>query len=47
MGRNGQGPIGRFFGYLHPSFQTPSYAILFVGAVSLPRSRSTWTSWRR
>ncbi|MCB0940580.1 MAG: amino acid permease [Mycobacterium sp.] len=35
MGRNGQGPIGRFFGYLHPSFQTPAYAILFVGAVSL------------
>ena len=35
MGRNGQGPIGRFFGYLHPSFQTPSYAMLFVGAVSL------------
>ncbi len=35
MGRNGQGPVGRFFGYLHPSFQTPAYAILFVGAVSL------------
>lgn len=35
MGRNGRGPIGRFFGYLHPSFQTPAYAILFVGAVSL------------
>ena len=27
--------IGRFFGHLHPSFQPPSYAILFVGAVSL------------
>ena len=35
MGRNGQGPVGRFFGYLHPSFQTPSHAILFVGVVSL------------
>ena len=22
-GRNGRGPVGRFFGYLHPSFQTP------------------------
>lgn len=35
MGRNGRGAIGRFFGFLHPSFQTPAYAILFVGAVSL------------
>jgi putrescine importer len=35
MGRNGRGPIGRFFGYLHPSFQTPSNAIVFVGVVSL------------
>lgn len=35
MGRNGRGPVGKFFGYLHPSFQTPSHAILFVGAVSL------------
>lgn len=35
MGRNGRGPVGRFFGYLHPSFQTPSYAIIFVGLVSL------------
>jgi putrescine importer len=35
MGRNGQGPIGRFFGHLHPSFQTPSYAVIFVGVVSL------------
>lgn len=35
MGRNGRGPIGRFFGYLHPSFQTPAYAIIFVGVVSL------------
>ena len=35
MGRNGKGPIGRFFGHLHPSFQTPSYAIIFVGLVSL------------
>ena len=35
MGRNGRGPVGRFFGYLHPSFQTPAYAIIFVGVVSL------------
>lgn len=35
MGRNGRGPIAKFFGYLHPSFQTPSHAIIFVGAVSL------------
>ena len=35
MGRNGRGPIGRFFGYLHPSFQTPAYAVVFVGVVSL------------
>lgn len=35
MGRNGRGPVGRFFGYLHPSFQTPYYAIIFVGVVSL------------
>lgn len=35
MGRNGRGPVGRFFGFLHPSFQTPFYAILFVGLVSL------------
>ncbi len=35
MGRNGRGPVGRFFGYLHPSFQTPAYAIIFVGLVSL------------
>lgn len=35
MGRNGRGPVSKFFGYLHPSFQTPSHAILFVGAVSL------------
>lgn len=35
MGRNSRGRIGRFFGYLHPTFQTPSYAIIFVGLVSL------------
>ncbi len=35
MGRNGQGPISRFFGYIHPTFQTPSYAIIFTGLVSL------------
>lgn len=35
MGRNGRGPVAKFFGYLHPSFQTPSHAIVFVGVVSL------------
>lgn len=35
MGRNGHGPIGRFFGYIHPTFQTPAYAIIFTGFVSL------------
>jgi len=35
MGRNGQGPVAKFFGRLHPSFQTPSNAIIFVGVVSL------------
>lgn len=35
MGRNGRGAVGRFFGHLHPTFQTPSYAIVFVGVVSL------------
>ncbi len=35
MGRNGRGAVGRFFGYLHPSFQTPAYSIIFVGLVSL------------
>lgn len=35
MGRNGRGPIARFFGYLHPSFQTPFWSIIFVGVVSL------------
>ena len=35
MGRNGRGPISRFFGYVHPTFHTPAYAIVFVGLVSL------------
>lgn len=35
MGRNGRGPLSRFFGYVHPTFQTPAYAIIFVGAVSM------------
>jgi putrescine importer len=35
MGRNGRGPVSRFFGYVHPTFQTPAYAIIFVGVVSL------------
>ena len=35
MGRNGNGPISGFFGYLHPKYKTPSYSVVFVGAVSL------------
>ena len=35
MGRNGHGPIGGFFSYISPRFQTPAYAVIFVGAVSL------------
>jgi len=35
MGRNGRGPISRFFGYIHPTFQTPAYAIIFTGLVSM------------
>ena len=35
MGRNGDGPISKFFGYVHPNFRTPAYAIIFTGFVSL------------
>lgn len=35
MGRNGDGPISGFFRYVHPTFKTPFYAVLFVGAISL------------
>lgn len=35
MGRNGEGPVSRFFGYVHPGFHTPAYAVVFVGIVSL------------
>lgn len=35
MGRNGDGPISRFFGFVHPTFRTPAYSIVFVGLVSL------------
>lgn len=35
MGRNGDGPVSRFFGYVHPGFHTPAYAVVFVGIVSL------------
>lgn len=35
MGRNGTGPVGGFFGHVSPNFRTPTYAVLFVGAVSL------------
>jgi putrescine importer len=35
MGRNGDGPVSRLFGFVHPTFRTPFYSIVFVGAVSL------------
>jgi putrescine importer len=35
MGRNGRGPVSRFFSFVHPTFRTPAYSIVFVGAVSL------------
>ncbi len=35
MGRNGRGPVSRFFGFVHPTFRTPAYSIVFVGVVSL------------
>lgn len=35
MGRNQDGPVGHFFGYIHPSFRTPAYSVIFVGIVSL------------
>ena len=35
MGRSGQGPIAGFFGHLHPTYKTPIYSVLFVGAVSI------------
>lgn len=35
MGRNGKGPISRFFGYVHPTWHTPAYAVIFVGVVSM------------
>ncbi|WP_422934542.1 APC family permease [Sinomonas sp. P47F7] len=35
MGRNGRGPVSRLFSFVHPRFQTPSFAVIFVGAVSM------------
>ncbi|WP_445167744.1 APC family permease [Mycolicibacterium sp. Dal123E01] len=35
MGRNGKGRFGRFLSYIHPSFLTPTHAVLIVGIVSL------------
>lgn len=35
MGRNGAGPVSRLLGYVHPTFRTPAYAVVFVGLVSL------------
>ncbi|GAT74006.1 APC family permease [Microbacterium hydrocarbonoxydans] len=35
MGRNGTGPVGRLFSFVHPTFRTPSVAVIFVGIVSL------------
>lgn len=35
MGRNGTGPVSKFFGQVSPRFRTPAAAIIFVGVVSL------------
>ncbi|XVX22157.1 APC family permease [Actinomycetota bacterium] len=35
MARDGSGPISRLLSYVHPSFRTPAYAVVFVGIVSL------------
>ncbi len=35
MGRNGRGPISRFFSYIHPRFHTPTHAVIIVGVTSL------------
>ena len=35
MGRNGNGPVSKMLGYVHPTFRTPAYAVIFVGLVSL------------
>ena len=35
MARNGKGRIPRFLSYIHPTFLTPTHAVLIVGAVSL------------
>ena len=35
MGRNGRGPVSRFFSYVHPKYRTPTYSVFVVGAVSL------------
>lgn len=35
MGRNGKGPVSRFFGVIHPKYHTPAAAVVFTGAVSL------------
>lgn len=35
MGRNGHGPVSRTFSFIHPRYQTPALAVLFVGLISL------------
>ncbi len=35
MGRNGRGRLPRFLSYIHPTFLTPTHAVLIVGVVSL------------
>ncbi|MFZ2501732.1 MAG: APC family permease [Nocardioides sp.] len=35
MGRNGQGPVSKAMSYVHPRYQTPALAVVFVGLVSL------------
>jgi len=35
MGRNGRGLIPRFLSHIHPTFHTPTHAVIIVGLVSL------------
>jgi amino acid transporter len=34
MGRDGRMPLGRLWGHVHPSFQTPAYAAVAVGVLA-------------
>jgi putrescine importer len=41
MARNGKGRIPRFLAHIHPTFLTPTHAVVLVGAVSLLAVRFT------